>query len=211
MDAVFIGELVTVLFIIMAYSYLIKSNVLFQFVQSTYVGLGVGHSIVMTIKYFRESTMPSITAGNLLLLLPLVAGLLLFGRLKRDYLYLYRYPLAILIGVGLGLQLRGMFKANLIDQITSTMNITVEPTLNGINSILILIFVITSMSYFFFTARGSLNTSTTRGKLLDGVMKVGQYVLMGAFGAGFAASFIGRLAVFMDVLNTLITFFSKLI
>ena len=67
------------------------------------------------------------------------------------------------------------------------------------------------MSYFFFTARGSISTSTTRGKLKDGVMKVGQYVLMGAFGAGFAASFIGRLAVFMDVLNTLITFFSKLI
>ena len=207
MDMVFVGELVTVLFIIMAYSYLIKSNVLFQFVQTTYVGLGVGHAIVMTLKYFNENTVPAISAGNVTLILPVLAGLLLFGRLKREYLYLYRYPLGILVGVGLGLQLRGMLKANLIDQIISTMNILIEPSLDGINSILILIFVISAMSYFFFTARGTSVSGSTRDNLLNGVMKFGQYVLMGAFGAGFAASFIGRLAVFMDVLGRVVTFF----
>ena len=89
MDMVFIGELVTVLFVIMAYSYLIKASVLFQFVQMTYVGLGVGHAIVMTVKYFSESTVPAITAGNVFLIVPVLFGLLLFGRLKKDILYVF--------------------------------------------------------------------------------------------------------------------------
>jgi len=205
MDA-FVGEALTVLFIILAYSYLIKDNIGFQFVQATYVGFGVGHSLVMVVKYFSENTFPSITSGNILLVVPLLVGLLLFGRLVKGYLWLYRYPLAILVGVGLGLQLRGMLKANLIDQIISTMNVNLSATVDGFNSIIIFIFVLVSMNYFFFTYRGRQGSGTI-GSIQNLLMKSGQYVLMGAFGAGFAAAFLSRLAVFMGIIEQVVTFF----
>ena len=90
------------------------------------------------------------------------------------------------------------------------MNILIEPSVEGINSVLILIFVISAMSYFLFTARGVTSSGSTGNNLLKGIMNLGQYVLMGAFGAGFAGSFIGRLAVFIDVLGNVLTFFLKL-
>jgi hypothetical protein len=206
-----LGEAVTVLFVLMAYSYLIRDNILFSFVQSTYVGLGIGHALVMVVKYFRENTFPSIASGNLLLLVPLLAGLLLFGRLKRETLYLYRMPLAIVIGAGLGIQIRGMLKASLIDQLTATMNIKLTADASGINSVLVLIFVVSAMTYFFFTMQGRQNRASPLGNLRNRIMFLGQLVLMGSFGAGFAGSFIGRLAVFMGVLEQVIRFIPKIL
>ena len=206
-----IGETVTVLFVLMAYSYLIRDNLLFKFVQSTYVGLGVGHSLVMAGKYLRENTFTSIGSGNLLLLIPFVAGLLLFGRLKRETLWMYRLPLAILIGTGTAVQIRGMLRASLIDQLIATMQLNLTPTIDGLNSVLILIFVLSAMSFFFFTVRGQGGGQSTTSTLQGYVMKLGQLVLMGAFGAGFAGSFLGRLAVFMGVLEQVIFFIPRML
>jgi hypothetical protein len=208
--ATIVGETVTVLFVLMAYSYLIKDTILFKFVQGTYVGIGVGHSLVMVVKYFRENTFPSISQGNFSLIIPLIAGLLLFGRLKKETLWLYRYPMGLLIGAGLGVQIRGMLKASLIDQLTATMKIDLSATMAGLNSVLVLIFVVSAMSFFFFTVRGESDSSGTQG-LRNTLMKLGQLVLMGGFGAGFAGSFIGRLAVFMGVIENVVTYIPKML
>ncbi len=204
-----LGQTVTVLFIVMCYSYLIKDNVMFKFVQATYVGLGIGHGLVMVTNYFREKTLPGIAAGNIALILPFAMGLLLFGRLKKQYMWVYRYPLALLVGAGLGLQIRGMLKASLVDQVVSTMSISLTPTIAGFNSVMVLFFVVTSMTYFLFTVRGYEDSKIN--PVLDSFMKIGQYVLMGAFGAGFAASFIGRLAVFMDVMDRVVFFIPRIL
>ena len=209
--ATILGEIVTVLFIVMAYSYLIKDNILFKFVQSTYVGIGVGHAIVMVLKYFRENTFPSIAGGNFSLIIPLLAGMLLFGRLRKETMWLYRFPMAILIGAGLGVQIRGMLKASLIDQLTATMRIDLSGTMAGLNSVIVLVFVVSAMSYFFFTVRGTSGGGSGMGGLRSTVMKLGQLVLMGGFGAGFAGSFIGRLAVFMGVLEQVVMFIPKML
>jgi len=209
--ATMLGETVTVLFIIMCYTYLIKENVLFKFVQATYVGLGIGHGLVMVVGYLTSSTFPAIAAGNISLILPLAMGLLLFGRLKRQYFWVYRYPLALLVGAGLGLQIMGMLKASLIDQMISTMSISLTPNLAGFNSVIIVFFVIASMTYFLFTVRGKEPAGSAMNPLLSTMMKIGQYVLMGAIGAGFAASFLGRLAVFMDVLERVVYFIPRML
>jgi hypothetical protein len=209
--ATMLGETVTVLFIIMCYTYLIKENVLFKFVQATYVGLGIGHGLVMVVGYLTSTTFPAIAAGNISLILPVAMGLLLFGRLKRQYLWVYRYPLALLVGTGLGLQIMGMLKASLIDQMISTMSVTLTPNLAGFNSVIIVFFVIASMTYFLFTIRGKETARSAMNPLLSAMMNVGQYVLMGAIGAGFAASFLGRLAVFMDVLERVVYFIPRML
>ena len=207
--ATMLGETVTVLFIVMCYTYLIKDTIAFKFVQATYVGLGIGHGLVMVWGYLTTKTIPAIMAGNVLLIFPFAMGLLLFGRLKRQYMWVYRYPLALLVGAGLGLQIMGMLKASLIDQIVSTMSISLAPTLTGLNSVLVLFFVTASMTYFLFTVRG--HGTSTVNPVLGTFMKVGQYVLMGAIGAGFAASFLGRLAVFMDVMERVVYFIPRLL
>jgi len=207
-----LGQTVTVLFVIMCYTYLIKETVLFKFVEATYVGLGVGHGLVMVVGYLTKTTLPAIQAGNLSLILPLAMGLLLFGRLKRQYRWFYMYPLALLVGAGLGLQIMGMLKASLIDQLVSTMSISLTPDITGVNSVLVLFFVVTAMTYFLFTLRGVVSgTSTKPNRVLDKLRDIGQYVLMGAIGAGFAQSFLGRLAVFMDVLERVLFFIPRLL
>jgi uncharacterized protein YacL len=193
----------------MCYTYLIKDTVAFRFVQATYVGLGIGHALVMVWGYLTTKTIPAIIAGNIMLLFPFVMSLLLFGRLKKQYMWVYRYPLALLLGVGLGLQIMGMLKASLIDQIVSTVSISLAPTLASLNSVLMLFFVIASMTYFFFTV--SAHETSGVNPVLGALMKAGQYVLMGAIGAGFAGSFLGRLAVFMEIMEKVVYFIPKLL
>jgi len=93
----------------------------------------------------------------------------------------------------------------------STMSISLTPNLAGFNSLIIVFFVIASMTYFLFTVRGKEAAGSKMNPLLSAMMSVGQYVLMGAIGAGFAASFLGRLAVFMDILERVVYFIPRML
>jgi len=172
----------------MCYTFpLYKDNLLYRFCENTLIGLSIGHTSVVAINRIRDININPIMAGNYTLIILTLLGLLLFARFSREYHWAYTWPMAIMIGGGSGIAMRSYIHAQFFNQIKATMIPLVgQSVFVSINNILIVFFVICTITFFVFTReqRGLLGTTSN----------IGRWVLMATFGAVFANVSMTRLA-----------------
>jgi len=200
-----LAGLVGTFFIVSVLSMLWKDNIVFRFGQACIIGASMAHYCFMnTQMVFTQGVIP-LSQGKLTLVFPLLLGLLLYSRLNKDIAWLARYPTNFLIGVGSGLMIAGTLRGQIIDQVKQTIvdlfaGFASESPLDALNGVIILVGVITSLSFFIFTKehKGAFGYIT----------KIGRVFLMISLGANFAGELvwyltqmIGRL---MYILNQLI-------
>jgi len=197
------GQLTLWLLTLMVFTILWKESPLYRFAEHTYVALAVGHTLNMGLDSLGRNIGSPLAAGKYLLVIPVILGLLMYARLYRKYDWLSRFPISLLVGVAMGVAVTGAVYGQLLAQLESTMRIVAKPTLDGVNSILILIFVVSGLIYFTFSREhtGPLNIPS----------KIGRYVLLAAFGASFAGSIATRLGVFLSVIKMLVEFPLKIL
>jgi len=187
-DATSIGLAIAFILTLLCYTFpLYKDNVLYQFCENTLIGLSIGHTSVIAINRIRDLNVKPIMAGNYTLLILTILGIMLFARFSKQYHWAYTWPMAIMIGGGTGIAMRSYIHAQFLNQIKATMiSFSGKSVLDSINSILILIFVICTISFFLFTyeQKGPLRTTSM----------IGRIVLMATFGAVFANVSLTRLA-----------------
>ncbi len=175
-----VGAIVT----IGALSYLFKENALYKAVEHIYVGAAAGYAI--TIGYQNLVTKawgPLTTQGNVLVLVPVLLGLMLFAPYFGSKLaWTRRYPLSFVIGVGAGITIRSA----IIEQLTKQMASTALP-LTRINNVFIVVGVLATLCYFFFTFKPS--------PALNGGAEIGKWVIMITFGAAFGNAIMGRVSL----------------
>lgn len=191
-----IGGLIGTLFIITTMSMLWKDNVFFRFGQAAVMGASIAHYTFMNFQSVHNNAIKPILGGNVLFIIPVVLGLLMYSRLSSDLAWLAKYPTSVLVGVGTGVMIAGSLRGQIIDQVKQT----ILDAFTGLNGILILIGVVTAFSFFIFTKEhtGALGTS----------VKIGRVFLMISLGANFSGELvwyltqmIGRL---MYILNEFI-------
>lgn len=191
-----IGGLIGTLFIIATMSMLWKDNVFFRFGQAAVMGASIAHYTFMNFQSVHNNAIKPILAGNVLFIIPLILGLLMYSRLSSEISWLAKYPTSVLVGVGTGVMIAGSLRGQIIDQVKQT----ILDAFTGLNGILILIGVVTAFSFFIFTKEhtGALGTS----------VKIGRVFLMISLGANFSGELvwyltqmIGRL---MYILNEFI-------
>ncbi len=191
-----IGGFIGTLFIIATMSMLWKDNVFFRFGQAAIMGASVAHYTFMNFQSVHTNAILPIMAGNVMFIIPVILGLLMYSRLSADLAWLAKYPTSVLVGVGTGVMIAGTLRGQIIDQIKQT----ILDAFAGLNGILIFIGVVTAFSFFIFTREhtGALGTS----------VKIGRVFLMISLGANFSGELvwyltqmIGRL---MYILNEFI-------
>jgi hypothetical protein len=138
-------------------------------------------------------------APDFLLIVPLFFGLLFFARFTKRHDYLLRWSLAFLIGGYAGAKLTGFAQGDLVQQAGATMLPIwgvrffpahapwLYPGDTGMNHLLIIVGVITTLAYFFFS-------KPHRG-LLGGTARTGIWFLMVAFGASFGYTVMARISL----------------
>jgi hypothetical protein len=173
-----IGGFIGTLFIISVMSMLWKDNVFFRFGQAAIMGATVAHYTFMNFQSVHNNAIKPIMAGNLLFIVPLVLGLLMYSRLRSDVSWLAKYPTSVLVGAGTGVMIAGTLRGQIIDQVKQT----VLDAFTGFNGILIFIGVVTAFSFFIFTKEhtGALGTS----------VKIGRVFLMISLGANFSGELV---------------------
>lgn len=132
--------------------------------------------------------------------IPMILGVMLLWRLAPKGAWIARWPLAFILGTTAGLRLIAHLEADFIKQIENTILPLIAPVyhLDGslnfgetfyhsMNNILIVLGVICGLVYFFF----SLEHRGVVGK----ISRVGIWVLMITFGAGFGYTVMGRIAL----------------
>ncbi len=204
-----LGIYVYAFYALAAYSLTYRDNSFFKFAEHSYLALAVGYSGAVAYGYVRRTAIDPILAGkDLLSIIPVVVGILFVFFFSKRFFYLYRFPIAVVTGAGMGLAMSGTIQAQFIQQITATIQLplwVVHPVLgfqamDTINNWLIIIMVLGTLAYFFF----SIPPESLFGKAMTKLGIVGRWTMMIAFGSAFGNTVMTRMNLFIGVYKNLL-------
>ena len=203
-----IGLWVAAFFTFGIFSFLYRDNPLYKVSEAVVVGVSAAYWMAVAFHatllpnlmgkiwpdWVQSWAMPGLKEGrNLLYLVPLVLGVMLLWRLMPKGGWIARWPLAFFIGVFCGLRLMGYMHADFLAQIRSAIVPLGVFGPDGfdfwesLKNFFMVAGVLVCLVYFFF----SFEHKGFVGK----TAKVGIWVLMITFGAGFGYTVMGRIAL----------------
>ncbi len=192
-----VGVWLAAILTLMVYSRLARDNPLSRLSEHLFVGTAVGYAVVIA---YHQVVWPKLVSpllrdplSNWALLVPAVLAILLLVRPVPPLRGLASLPLALIIGVGAALAVGGAVSGSLVPQVSATM-LSFDPNQTPehlINSALVVLGVIGTVVYFYFTAK----QDSVAGKTLRVVGQIGKWTMILTFGAVFATSVTARLAL----------------
>ena len=204
-----IGIWVAAFFTLFILSFLYRDNPFYKIAESVVVGVSAAYWMVvgfwttivpnllgkLSPEWIKSWAMPGLdTNAQYIYLVPLIMGIMLIWRLAPKGGWISRWPLAFIIGTTAGMRLIGFLHADFLGQIRNTiMSLAVYSPETGLNfwdsikNIIIVIGVLTTIVYFFF--------SIEHEGLVGQTAKVGIWFLMITFGAAFGYTVMGRIAL----------------
>lgn len=187
---------ITFISTIAIYSYILyKENPVYKFAEATMIGIALANASYMAIQSLSKSGIQSFTAGNYLLIIPLLMGPLFFlQHAPKPYVRLAQWPISVLTGIGLAVAIRGSGHTYIYNQVKACF---VPLTLN--NAIIVL-GVILSLFYFVYTIDVSSNHTVRR------IHNFGRYAIMIYLGAMFGSVTMTRLTYISGILEPVAEF-----
>ncbi|QDU10130.1 hypothetical protein [Gimesia aquarii] len=201
------------------FSFLYGDNPLYKFTEAVFVGVSAAYAMVVAFwteivtnlfaKLFpgfaRMSFLPDISEdvqSDLLYLIPLVLSVLLLWRLAPKGSWIARWPLAFFIGATAGIRLISYLEADFIGQIQNTIMPFIVFDSKGsflwiesLRNTIVILGVTSCMVYFFF--------SIEHEGVVKYISRLGVWFLMVTFGASFAYTVMGRIALLSGRLDFL--------
>ncbi len=191
---VWISAALTVAMLSMVFA---KENPFYKLGVHMYIGIGMGHVVVMSFNVIKTTGwQPLVKDGKTILLVPLLLGLLLFGRFSKKVAPYARCVVSLILAVAAGLGIRGSVDAQFLSQIRATF---ISP--KSLSDLVIIVGVVSTLAYFFFTKPYA---SKLAGPLAY-APRVGRWMMMLCFGASFASASAG----FLSKLITRVMFLVK--
>jgi hypothetical protein len=188
------------------YSFLYKDNPFFKFAEHLFVGVSAGYLLTITfhdnfIPYIYDPLKSVFTEGKygeLSILIPAILGMMMFAQFTQKYSWLVRIPFAFMVGYYAGASITPGMQADIFEQIRGTAEPfgTMETAYAIINAILILVGVICTLMFFFF--------SKEHKGFVGGVSEVGIVFLMIGFGAAFGYTVMSRISLLIGRIDFLL-------
>ena len=154
---------------LMIYSYpLYKENVAYRTAEHMFIGVTLAITAITNFSNVMRLCITPMLQGNILMIVPLIFGLMIFAMLIPEYRWVSRYPIAIMVGAGFGLGIRGTIKPNLQDAIIDTITApTGGALIDWFNYLWVAVGLVCSIMYFMLTFEhtGPLKAPTRIGRL----------------------------------------------
>jgi len=192
---IWIGAVLT----LMIFSFLYKDNPFYKFGEHLFVGIANGYYIVY---YWQNALKPNLfeplSAGQFIYIVPLLLGLMYFTRFIPRISWVVRIPIGFTIGWGAGLSIPAYFQADILRQLEGTVvtPATFSNPANGIWAVIILIGVVCTLIYFFF--------SREHKGLLGSASRLGIIFIMIGFGASFGYTVMARVSLLIGRIQFLL-------
>ncbi|MEO0115916.1 MAG: hypothetical protein ABIK97_00055 [candidate division WOR-3 bacterium] len=189
------------------FSFLYKDNPFYRFCEHLFVGVTNGYAITF---YWHRVLVPSLVSPvskgeKLWLILVAFIGALYFTRFIPKISWLVRIPIAFVMGYGAGAAIPRVIDASIIEQMKATVLLPIhfQKIGDGISAVLILIGVLATITYFFFSAE--------RKGVLKPISYLGIIFIMLGFGASFGYTVMARISLLIGRLTFLLRDFLGLI
>ena len=192
------------------YSFLYKDNPFFKLGEHIFVGASVGYLLVITYHevMLKKLYVPLIEQSEWRLVIPLFLGLLMLARFLPRLAWASRMTFAFILGVSSGVAIPRQLSSFILQQVQGTLKPLVSLGPGGsvsfglaeLNTLLILLGVVSVLVYFFFSIEhmGSVRR----------VARIGIYFLMISFGAAFGYTVMARLSLLIGRFDELIAYAS---
>ncbi|OGC96016.1 MAG: hypothetical protein A2W25_09760 [candidate division Zixibacteria bacterium RBG_16_53_22] len=174
------------------FSFLYRDNPFYKFAERLVAGVATGY---WTMLLFHTNFVPVVWNrlahdGRYEYIIPTMLGLMMWTRFSKKWSWVSRYSIAFYIGISSGITITLSLYASLFRQLEATINQPLTFDAAGISSFLIIVGVLSALVYFFFSAahKGSMGV----------ISRIGIYVIMIGFGAGFGMTVMGRIALLVQ-------------
>lgn len=189
-------------------SFLYKDNVFYKFAEHLFVGVSAAYWMVIGIwgtlfpnliaKIYPEGVrfvLPSLAdrEPEYHYIIAAILGIILLMRLFPKIGWVSRWSLAFIVGTTAGLNLVRYLRSDFIGQVQNSMIpliVTVNGTINlyeSISNSILIGGLLCGLVYFFF--------SKEHKGVFGGISKIGIWVLMITFGAGFGYTVMARISL----------------
>jgi hypothetical protein len=163
-----------------------RDNPIFEFCQYLYIGLSFAYAIALQYANYLRPVLIKIEGGQLAYIIPIILGLMIYGRYFKGLDFLGRWSLSFFVGYGAGYVLAftpAVFLGQLSGSFLKLWG--TKTAAAAINDWILLITLLAAIGYFFFTV------SRERG-LMKPTSALGRYIIMIGLGAGFGATILYR-------------------
>lgn len=199
MDLVYTGKLVGAFMMICVFSLLYKENPLSRLAEHALIGVAAGYTFVTNFWFIINTGVKGVFNGNPQYIIALVLGALLFANLSKKWSWLSRYGLALVTGTGVALAISRVVLTDILVQMVAVTEpfLSLSSPVEWFNSILMLAFTVSVLSYFLFTAKA-------RPKNIGIVNKFGRYAMMISFGVAYGTTSTYRINMAIGRLDALL-------
>jgi hypothetical protein len=197
------------------FSFLWKDNPFYKFAEHLVVGVSAGYWVMIL---YRTSLVPKLIdplrrtltgtdvhPRDVLVIVPMILGLLLFTRFVPKFSWISRITMAFILGMGAGVAVPLVLQTNVIQQIHPMMAMFLPGQTVGteawIINFLVLGGVLCGLAYFFFSARHE--------GVIGGMSKIGIWTLMIGFGASFGYTVMSRVSLLYGRVDFLVNSWAK--
>ncbi|MDO8754030.1 MAG: hypothetical protein Q7J80_09075 [Anaerolineales bacterium] len=215
-----ITGIISFLFTILIFSYLIGDNPLFRI--AIYIFVGVSSGYVAAVAWWQVIVprlvyplMYGSVLEKALTAIPLLGAVLILMKISPRLAGMARIAMAFLVGAGAAVIIAGALSGTLIPQVSATINAfdlasagarnisLVEVIFNGA---FILAGTVFTLIYFHFGARPKASGSMGRSPLIEFCASVGRIFIGITLGTIFAAVYAAALTALIERISALINF-----
>jgi hypothetical protein len=174
------------------FSFLYKDNPFYKFAERLVAGVATGYfTMLLFWTNFQDKVWePIVDRHDFIYVIPAILGIIMWTRFSKKWAWISRYSIAFYIGIGSGVSITVYLYTYLFKQLQATIGFPIGLDVAGINQLLVVIAVLSALIYFFF--------STPHKGTIGFVSKIGIYVIMIGFGAGFGLTVMGRVALLVN-------------
>ncbi len=219
-----IAGVLSFLFTLLIFSYLLGDNPLFRIAVYIFVGVSSGYIAAVVFwqvilpRLFTPLTNALLSgsmAEKVFMLVPLLGTVLILMKVSPRLAGMGRIAMAFLVGVGAAVTIAGALTGTLIPQVLGTINAfdMVAATSRNIQSFeaifsgaFILAGTIFTLIYFHFGARPKADGSMQRFGLIEMAAWVGRVFIGITLGAVFAGVYAAALTALIERISSLINF-----
>ena len=173
------------------FSILYKENAVYRFFEHVFIGLATGYGITILWTQVLKPTwwIPMTAEGKWPWIFALVIGGMFYTIYIPRYAWMSRLLMVTLMGTAAGIAFQG-FARLYIPQLTSSFLpiLAPKPPYLQIQNLVIVVTIVTVMTYFFFSFEH-------RSRTIRSSASLGRWLLMIAFGAIFGSTVMARMAL----------------